>query len=48
MPSKCEFLSPEDALEQQYLLSVSHGAATTPYGEQGNKDVNNQITGHKF
>ena len=44
-PSKCDFLSPEGAQEEQCTLSGSHGAATTPYGKQGTKDVNNQITG---
>ena len=44
-PSKCDFLSPEGAQEEQCMLSGSHGAATTPYGKQGTKDVNNQITG---
>ena len=33
------------AQEEQCLLFVSHPAAVTPYGEQGAKDVNNQIAG---
>ena len=32
-PLKCEFLSPDGAQEEQYLLSGSHEAEATPYGE---------------
>ena len=31
--SKCEFLNPKGPQEEQYLLSGSHEAEATPYGE---------------